>query len=132
MQDFFKNTNREILEKEYNTLALIFPTSMDVINKAKKELIDIQVKKNFKSQQKKEQRVQINYNNLKRQRNEILGWLIVISTHIGRASLYFVDDPIGNTDSKIQEFVEKTEKENLAAVTRVHEEERSIHKRKPK
>ena len=52
---------------------------MDVIDKAKKELMDIQAKKISKSQQKKEQRAQINYNNFKRQRNEILGWLIVIS-----------------------------------------------------
>ena len=80
---------------------------MDAIDKAKKELTDIQAKKVSKSQRRKEKRAQINYNNLRRQRNEILGWLIVISTHIGRVNQYFVDDPTGNTDSKIQEFVEK-------------------------
>ena len=98
--------------------------STDVIDKAKKEITDIQAKKNSKSQQKKEKRAQINYNNFKRQRNEILHWLVVISTHIGKFNQYFVDDPIGNTNSKIQEFVEKKpEKANQVARDPVYEEE---------
>ena len=52
-----------------------------------------------------------------------MGQLIVISTHIGKVNQYFVDDPTGNTDSKIQEFVEKKQKANQVAQDLVHEEE---------
>ena len=52
-----------------------------------------------------------------------MGQLIVIRTHIGKVNQYFVDNPTSNTDSKIPEFVEKTEKENLAVQDLVHEEE---------
>ena len=41
LQEFLKNTNSEIQEKECDTLALIFLASMGVINKAKKELTDV-------------------------------------------------------------------------------------------
>ena len=37
LQAFLKNTNREIQEKECDTLALIFLASTDVIDKAKME-----------------------------------------------------------------------------------------------
>ena len=84
VQDFLKSTNKKILEKEFDMLALLFSGSMDVIDHAKKELMDIQSKKVTKSQQKKEHRAQIKYNNLKRQSNEVLARLIVISTHIGK------------------------------------------------
>ena len=52
-----------------------------------------------------------------------MGQLIIRSIHIGKVNQYFVDDPTSNTDSKIQEFVEKTEKANQAAQDLVHEEE---------
>ena len=74
--------------------------------------MDIQSKKVTKSQQKKECRAEIKYNNVKRQRNEVLARLIVISTHIGKHDQYFVQDPMGNTKSKHKEFVEKAKKEN--------------------
>ena len=93
------------------------------MDQAKKELMDIQSKKVTKSQQKKECRAQIKYNNLKRQRNEVLARLIVISTHIGKCDQYFVQDPMGNTESKCKEFVEKVEKANQVAQTLVLEEE---------
>ena len=54
------------------------------MDQAKKELMDIQSKKVTKSQQKKERRAQIKYNNFKRQGNEVLARLIVIITHIGK------------------------------------------------
>ena len=85
--------------------------------------MDIQSKKVTKSQQKKECRAQIKYNNLKIQRNEVLARLIVISTHIGKHDQYFVQDLMGNTESKCKEFVEKAEKANQVAQTLVHEEE---------
>ena len=47
----------------------------------------------------------------------------MISTHIGKVNQNLVDDPAGNTDSKIQEFVEKTEKANQVAQDLGHEEE---------
>ena len=56
VQEFLKITNREILEKECDNLALIFSGITDVVDKAKKELTDIQAKTNSKSQQKKEKR----------------------------------------------------------------------------
>ena len=90
VQDFFKSTNKKILEKECDTLALLFSHSIDVIDQAKKELMDIQSKNVTKSQQKKECRALLKYNNLKRQRNEVLARLIVISTHIGKRDQYFV------------------------------------------
>ena len=123
VQDFLKSTNKNILEKEYDMLALLFSDSIDVIDQAKKELTDIQAKKVTKSQQKKECRAQIKYNNFKRQRNEVLARLIVISTHIGKHGQYFVHDPAGNTKSKHKEFVEKAKKANQVAQTLVHEEE---------
>ena len=96
---------------------------MYVIDQAKKELMDIQSKKVTKSQKKKEHRVQIKYNNFKRQRDEVIARLIVISTHIGKHDQYFVQDPTGNTKSKHKEFVEKSEKANQIAQTLAHEEE---------
>ena len=105
-------------------LALLFSDSIYVIGQAKKELMDIQSKKVTKSQQKKEHRAQIKYNNLKRQRNEVLARLIVISTHTAKCDQYFVQDPMGNTESKCKEFVEKAEKANQVAQTLVHEEQK--------
>ena len=85
--------------------------------------MDIQSKKVIKSQQKKEHRAQIESNNLKRQRNEVLARLIAICTHIGKHNQYFVQDPMGNIESKCKEFVEKVEKANQVAQTLVQEEE---------
>ena len=123
VQDFIKSTSKKILEKECHTLALLFSDSMYFIDQAKRELMDIQSKKVTKSQQRKERRAQIKYNNLKRQRDEVLARLIFTSTHIGKCDQYFVKDPTGNTKSKDKEFVEKAEKANQVAQTLVHEEE---------
>ena len=96
---------------------------MDVIDQAKEELMDIKSKKVTKSQEKKECRAQIKYNKFKRQRNEVLARLTVICTHIGKCDQYFVQDPMGNTESKCKEFVEKAKKANQVAQTLMHEEE---------
>ena len=123
VQEFLKSTNKKILEKECDMLAYYFLTQLMLWIKQKKELTDIQSKKATKSQQKKEPRAQIKYNNFKRQGNEVLARLIVISTHIGKCDQYFVQDPMGNTESKHKEFVEKAEKANQVAQALVHEEE---------
>ena len=53
MQEFKKkNSNREIMENECDSLALIFSGLMDVINIAKKELTDIQAKQKFQKSAK--------------------------------------------------------------------------------
>ena len=74
---------------------------MDVIDKAKKELTGIQAKKISIVRKGRKKGCRLIITIKKRQRNEILGWLIVISTHIGKVNQYFVDDPTGNTNSKI-------------------------------
>ena len=113
-------------------LALLFSDSMCVIDQAKKELMDIQSKTVTKSQQKKECRAQIKCNNLKRQRDEVLARLIVISTHIGKHDQYSIQDPKGNTKSKHKEFVEKVERVNQVTQTLVHEEEQKHAKEETK
>ena len=70
------------------------------------------MKRATKHQQKQERKAQIQYKDLKRQRNEVLARLVVISTHIGKHEQYFVDDPMGKMDTKQKEYVEKIEKAN--------------------
>ena len=74
--------------------------STDVFTEAEKDLKQIQAKKATKCQQKKEKKVQIKFNNLKRTRNEVLAWLYVISSHIGKSDFFVVDDPTGNKSTK--------------------------------
>ena len=94
--------------------------------------MDIQSKKVTKSQQNKERRAPIKYNNLKRQWDEVLARVIVISTHIGKRDQYFVQDPMGNTKSKHKEFVERAKKANQVAQTLVHEEEQKCAQQEAK
>ena len=43
--------------------------------------------------------------------------------HIGKHEQYFVDDPMGKTDTKQKENVEKIKKANKVAQALVHEED---------
>ena len=43
--------------------------------------------------------------------------------HIGKHEQYFVDDPMGKTDTKQKEYVEKIEKANKIVQALVHEED---------
>ena len=107
VKDFLETTNKTILKKECDVLALSYLRSENAINQAKRDLAAIQVKRATKHQQKQEQKAQIQFNYLKRQRNEVLARLVIISTHIGKHEQYFVDDPMGKTDTKQKEYVEK-------------------------
>ena len=104
-------------------LALIYSHSADVFDEVEKDLKQIQAKKATKFQQKKEKKVQIKFNTLKRQRNEVLVRLYVISSHIGKCDIYFVDDPTGNTSAKEKDKAQKIEQAKMAAHVLVHEEE---------
>ena len=53
--------------------------------------------------------MQIKFNTLKKQRNEVLAQLYVISSHIGKHDKYFVDDPTGNTSAKEKDKAKKIE-----------------------
>ena len=89
----------------------------------KKDLKQIQAKKATKLQQKKEKKAQIKFNTLKRQRNKVLAQLYVISSHIGKRDVYFVDDPTGNTSAKEKDKAQKIELTKMAAQALVHKEE---------
>ena len=123
VKDFLETMNKTILEKECDVLALLYLRSENAINQAKRDLAVIQVKRATKHQQKQEQKAQIQFNYLKRQRNEVLARLVIISTHIGKHEQYFVDDPTGKTDTKQNEYVEKIKKANKVAQALVHEED---------
>ena len=43
--------------------------------------------------------------------------------HIGKHEQYFVDNPMGKTDTKQKEYVEKIEKTNKVGQALVHEED---------
>ena len=43
--------------------------------------------------------------------------------HIGKHEQYFVDDPMGKTDTKQKEYIEKIEKANKVAQALVHKED---------
>ena len=81
------------------------------------------MKRATKHQQKQEQKAQIQYNHLKRQRNKVLARLVIIGMHTGKYEQYFVDDPTGKTDTKQKEYVEKIEKANKVVQALVHEED---------
>ena len=105
--------------RECDKLALIYSHSADVFDEVEKNLKQIQAKKATKFQQKKEKKVQIKFNTLKRQRNEVLAQLYVISSHTGKR----VDDPTGNTAAKEKDKAQKIEQGKMAAQVLVHEEE---------
>ena len=109
--------------RECDKLALIYSQTADVFNEGKKKLKQIQAKKATKFQQKKEKKVQIKFNTLKRQRNEVVAWLYVISSHIGKCDEYFVDDPTSNTSATEKDKAQKIEQAKMAAQLLVHEEE---------
>ena len=67
--------------------------------------------------------MQIEFNTLKRQRNQVLARLYVISSHIGKRDIYFVDDPTSNTSTKEKEKVQKIKQAKMAAQVLVHEKE---------
>ena len=94
--------------------------SANVFDEAEKDLKQIQAKKAAKFQEKK---AQIKFNTLKRERNEVLARLYVISSHIGKCDVYFVDDPTGNTSAKEKDKAQKIELAKMAAQALVHEEE---------
>ena len=83
--------------------------SAGVFDEMEKDLKQIQVKKATKFQQKKEKKAQIKFNTLKRERNEVLAQLYVISSHIGKHDIYFVDDPTGNTSVKEKDKAKKNQ-----------------------
>ena len=120
VKDFLETMNKT--KKECDALALLYLRSENAINQVKRDLVAIQVKRATK-QQKQEQKAQIQFNYLKRQRNEVLARLVIISMHIGKHEQYFVDDSMGKTDTKQKEYVEKIEKANKVVQALVHEED---------
>ena len=120
VKEFIQRSNLEILESDCDELGLVYSHSADVFHEVEKGLKQIQAKKATKFQQKK---VQIKFNTLKRQRNEVLARLYVISSHIGKCDVYFVDDPTGNTSAKEKDKAQKIELAKMAAQALVHEEE---------
>ena len=119
VKEFIQSSKLEILESECEKLALVYSHSADAFHEVEKDLKQIQAKKATKFQQKKEKKVQIKFNTLKRQRNEVLAQLYVISSHTGKCDVYFVDDPTGNTSAKAQ----KIKLAKMAAQALVHKEE---------
>ena len=120
VKEFIQRSNLEILENECEKFALVYSHSADVFHEAEKDLKQIEAKKATKFQEKK---VQIKLNILKRQRNEVLARLYVISSHIGKRDIYFVDDPTGNTSAKEKDKAQKIKLAKMAAQALVHEEE---------
>ena len=123
VKEFIQRSNKEILESECDELALVYSLSADVFHELEKDLKQIQAKKATKFQQKKEKKMQIKFNTLKRQRNEVLAQLYVISSHIGKRDIYFVDDPTGNTSAKEKDKAQKIKLAKMAAQALVHKEE---------
>ena len=123
VKEFIIRSNLEIQVRECDKLTLIYFQSADVFNEVEKNLKQIQAKKATKFQQKKEKKAQIKFNTLKRQRNEVLAQLYVISSHIGKCDEYFVDDLTGNTSAKEKDKAKKIEQAKMAAQVLVRKEE---------
>ena len=123
VKEVIQTSNKKILESECDDLAVVYLHSANVFDEAEKDLKQIQAKKAIKFQQKKEKKAQIKFNTLKRERNEVLARLYVISSHIGKCDIYFVDDPTGNTSAKEKDKAQKIELAKTAAQALVHEEE---------
>ena len=132
VKEFIQRSNLEIQARECDKLALIYSHSADVFDEAEKNLKQIQAKKATKFQQKKEKKAQIKFNTLKRQRNEVLAQLYVISSHIGKHDVYFVDDPTSNTSAKEKDKAQKVEQAKMAAQSLCMKRSRGVHKSKPK
>ena len=123
VKEFIQKSNKKILESECDQLALEYSHSANVFDEVEKDLKQIQAKKATIFQQKKEKKVQIKFNTLKRQRSEVLARLYVISSHIGKCDVYFVDDPTSNTSAKEKDKAQKIKLAKMAAQALVHEEE---------
>ena len=123
VKEFIQTSNKKILESQCDELTLVYLLSADVFDEAEKDLKQIQEKKATKFQQKKEKKAQIKFNTLKRERNEVLARLYVISSHIGKRDVHFVDDPTSNTSAKEKDKAQKIELAKMAAQAFVHEEE---------
>ena len=122
-KELIQRSNLEIPVSECDQLALVYSHSADVFDEVEKDLKQIQAKMATKFQQKKEKKAQIKFNTLKRQRNKVLARLYIISSHIGKRDIYFVDDPTGNTSAKEKDKAQKIELAKTAAQALVHEEE---------
>ena len=127
VKEFLQRSNLEIQTRECDKLALIYSHSANVFDEVEKNLKQIQAKKATKFQQKKEKKVQIMFNTLKRQRNKVLARLYVISSHLGKRDIYFVDDPTGNTSAKEKDKAQKLSKQKWCM-----KRSRGMHKSKPK
>ena len=123
VKEFIQISNKKILESECDELALVYLCSANVFDEVEKDLKQSQAKKATKFQQKKEKKAQIKFNTLKRERNEVLARLYVISSHIGKHDVYFVDDPTCNRSAKEKDKAQKIELAKMAAQALVHEEE---------
>ena len=132
IKDFLETTNKQILEKECDALALSYLRSVNAFDQAKRDLAAIQVKRATKHQQKQERKSQIQYKDLKRQRNEVLARLVVISMYTGKHEQYFVDDPMGKQILNKRNMLKKSRKlirlRRLLCMKRT----RGMHKRKQK
>ena len=53
----------------------------------------------------------------------MLAQLYVISSHIGKCDVYFVDDPNSNTSAKEKDKAQKIEQAKMVAQALVHREE---------
>ena len=126
VKEFIQSSKLEILESECEKHALVYSHSADVFHEVEKDLKQIQAKKATKFQQKKEKKAQNKFNTLKRQRNEVLAGLYVISSHIGKCDVYYVDDPSGNTSAKEKDKAQKIELAKMAAQALVHKEEQRL------
>ena len=110
----------------------MYSNSADVFDEVEKDLKQIQAKKATKFQQKKEKKVQIKFNTLKRQRNKVLARLYVISSHIGKRDVYFVDDPTNNTSAKEKDKAQKIKLAKWHLRFLCTKRSRGMHKSKPK
>ena len=132
VKEFIIRSNLEIEVRECDKLALIYSQSADVFNEAEKDLKQIQAKKATKFQQKKEKKVQIKFNTLKRQRNEVLVQLYVISSHIGNVTnILLMPLPVTHLPKK-RTRLKKSSKQKWQLRFLCMKRSRGMHKSKPK
>ena len=118
--------------RECDKLALIYSQSANVFNEVEIFFLKIQAKKATKFQQKKEKKVQIKFNTLKRQRNEVLAQLYVISSHIGKGDEYLLMTlPVTHLPKK-RTRLKKLSKQKWQLRFLCMKRSRGMHKSKPK
>ena len=132
VKEFIQRSNLEIQVRECDKLALIYSHSANVFDEVEKDLRQIQAKKATKFQQKKEKKAQIKFNTLKRQRNKVLARLYVISSHIGKRDIHFVDNPTGNTSAKEKDKAKKSSKQKWQLRLLCTKRSRGMQESKPK